>query len=330
MTGIDVLPVNVPVDLHLAADPVCPRSSAFAGYSSPTTPNGARVCLFEYEQATSPAPQTVPVPLTPENGVDPHRQVLAVHEYNHVIFYRRHYVSYEDFVYPVSFYVTGALYGSAQPTQSLCDDQWAKLPHLFHDLCKTIGLDFGDLKQSLIELDQLYQARGGAEWTSIYDYRKILTNLRHADMATTFQVYLADQWPPNLIGDEATIAPEGGTISMYGGWVTLNVPAGAVAAPTTVGYAPTYLIRHPLPAGWSDFAFANLYYFDPVALVQPITLTLKYDPKQIPAGGDESALRLYLAMSSPREEVPGSVVDVVAHTVSAPIMALDRFVIEPQ
>jgi hypothetical protein len=84
-----------------------------------------------------------------------------------------------------------------------------------------------------------------------------------------------------------TITSSGGTLTLAGGKVKLEFPAGAVAADTTIG--ATAISTPPV-----DGVPGTVYEFSPdgITFAKPVRLTVNYDPTQIPAGTLEKQLEL--------------------------------------
>jgi hypothetical protein len=288
------------------------------------------VCLWELEASRKPPPY-VPRALTVENALAREGQVLLVHEYSHVILFLRHEFSYEWLVRALSYRVGGL-------ASSLCDDMNRDFARTGWELCQRHGFDFPLLAPSLTALESVYTSDGGVEdlylglpkSTSGYQYRRILDGLVGAD---TFAACVAGgELHANQCGDSARFAPAGGTVRMYGGAVQWDLPAGAVSTPVQV--EPDSW-RHGLavPEPWGDFMWAHVFAFTPTETVFAINprLTIRYDPTLIPDGGTEASLTLYvMPTNSVARPVLEAQVDVAAHTVSAPLPTLGRYVVAPR
>ncbi len=182
LMGVDVPPELLPVDIHLNGDQVCgPYKPGISTGSAGSYPTGY-VCLFDIEQEYRVRP------FTPDNAILREDQLLLVHEYAHIIFYHRHFASYEDVVKAVSFYIVD---GRTDP----CDEA-LRFPDqglLIYELCKRNGFRFEHLGPSIIQLDNLYSSGGGRmslvrkyPTTSIYQYRLILNDLLGGDTLDAF------------------------------------------------------------------------------------------------------------------------------------------------
>jgi len=335
LAGIDVLPPLAPVDVHVTADPVCgPFSTAIGGYSTLGPDFRGRLCLFTWEWSHPPPPY-LPRPLRVDTAVTLEEQMLFVHEYAHLLFFGRHYISHESVPRALSYHVSGFI---VDP----CDSRLVTyLAHLPYQLCTQLGFGFQHLAPSLRALDALYQAgkgegaaghspiSGGLPETTVYQWRQILDGLLGKDTLPAFLA--ADEYLYNLLGDTVTLTPAGGRFELYRGAVVLELPAGAVGAPVVVTTPPVFTL-YAIPPGWENFAFSIAEQLEPAATVfaRPGTLTLRYDPRYLPSGGAEDTLRLY-AGASPMSlaVVGGSTVDVVAKTVSGPIDRLGTFFAAP-
>ena len=113
-------------------------------------------------------------------------------------------------------------------------------------------------------------------------------------------------------GDEG-IGPNGGTISLASGAVTLSAPAGALSTPVEFTAAPTSAVPTSdllVPGSTYDIGPSG------TTFAVPITLTLSYDPANLPEGVAESELRLHKVVESGWELTANASVNTVAHTVS--------------
>jgi hypothetical protein len=89
---------------------------------------------------------------------------------------------------------------------------------------------------------------------------------------------------------DATIGPAGGTVTAFGGAVSLVIPANALAAATGITIRATNQV--PLDPHWVQ---GTAYEVAPagLAFATPATLTLRYDPALGPSGVAESDLRVH-------------------------------------
>ena len=109
------------------------------------------------------------------------------------------------------------------------------------------------------------------------------------------------------------IGTNGGTLTMLGGAVTIVVPPAAVAQPVTVlvGRATGAPENARLVGGTSYVVGPDGLAFD-----RPSTLTIRYDPAQLPNGTVEASLQLYMVSGDRWTLVGASTVSTASHTVS--------------
>jgi uncharacterized protein YjdB len=109
------------------------------------------------------------------------------------------------------------------------------------------------------------------------------------------------------------IGAAGGTAKSSDGNATVVIPAGALSSNTNVMIAPA---TNPPPN--AALISASAFEFGPTgtSFTTPVTMTIKYDPANIPANVAESSLQLYTYAGSAWVLVPGSSVDVAAHIVT--------------
>jgi WD40 repeat protein len=124
------------------------------------------------------------------------------------------------------------------------------------------------------------------------------------------------------IKDGGVVGPTGATLSVQGGSVALTVPAGALAQPTPIGVEPaTDAPSDSRVIGGTAFTFTP----EGTEFATPASLSIGYAPSAIT--GEENALRLYKASSGGWQEVPGSIVDTAAHTVSGSIGGFSTYAV---
>jgi hypothetical protein len=113
----------------------------------------------------------------------------------------------------------------------------------------------------------------------------------------------------------ALVPVSGGTVSTSDGSVTLTFPAGALASATPVSIRPA--VNPPA----SNSLLGTPYDFGPTGtqFAQPVTVKVKYDPAKLPAGAVLQLIQLYTVAGGSWTVVPGSTVDTIAHTVTAPL-----------
>ena len=115
---------------------------------------------------------------------------------------------------------------------------------------------------------------------------------------------------------------EGGIATLAGGSVTLAVPGGALS--TFVEFTAVQTDAVPT----SDLLVTgSTYEIGPSGTTfnRPATLTLAYDPANIPSGVGESEIRLYEVVGSSWRLLIDTSVDTINHTVSGAIESLGRF-----
>ena len=118
--------------------------------------------------------------------------------------------------------------------------------------------------------------------------------------------------------------PAGGEVSLADGAVNLVFPASAVSEAVVITAEPaTGLPAQPVPIPGTAFAFGP----DGTVFAQPVTLTIGYDPANVPQGVPEEELRLHELVGSAYVEVDAGVVDVANHTVSGAIDGFSVFAI---
>lgn len=117
--------------------------------------------------------------------------------------------------------------------------------------------------------------------------------------------------PPPPAG--TTIGAAGGTVTSTDGNAVLTFPAGALAS--NVAITTAAMTDPPASPG---LLTALAYDFGPSGsqFAQPVTITMHYQPSQVPVGISPIFLRLFLRNGSTWDSVPGSAVDTVAHTVT--------------
>jgi hypothetical protein len=120
-----------------------------------------------------------------------------------------------------------------------------------------------------------------------------------------------------------TVGPAGGTVVAENGAARLVVPPGALS--TTV----TFSLQRAAPASLpSDPRFVpdTAWVVSPnTPFTTPATLVLRYDPARVPAGIDESELRVYGVGPGVWAPVGQSTVDVAADEASGPITRTATF-----
>ncbi|MBV9494095.1 MAG: hypothetical protein JOZ54_07600 [Acidobacteria bacterium] len=321
LMGVDSLPALQPFDIHVANDTWCGNYASgltgdagqYPAYSGRTGSFGCfwyanRTNFFEPFEAQYVS--TVPY------------QLLTVHEYTHTLFYGRHFFSYEDFAKVASFYVSGI--GGAPPITDACAMSLdrvnqGKLPWA---LCQLNGFTYAKLPaamQGLASASLAGQNVVFSNTTSVYGFRKVLNNVLGSD---TSDAFLAAKIDPNEVADDGTLTPGGGRVSLMSGWMSLKLPAGAVAGNVNFHVEEAY----SSPA-FPTLDFNTIYSFTPgpIALLQPVQLTVKYDPSRIRSDIFENTLTLYQFSGGTWLPVSGSRLDVTNQTVTATVTSLGTF-----
>jgi len=173
--GVDVLPELLPVDIHLNDDHFCNYVPGVSTGASASREGGSRVCVWDIEKENR-FPE-----FTPENAIKVKDQGLVVHEYVHVILFKRSPMSSEDIAKAASFYISG--FGD-ELIRDPCHEVLKVHSKLIYELCQQYGLTFDDFTQSIIEMDKLYHQQNYQ--TSLDQYRKILDDILNADTTQAF------------------------------------------------------------------------------------------------------------------------------------------------
>ena len=174
-TGIDVLPIAEPVDIHLTSSVECGdyqeklRRQGYVSRFSGTRPSGvpgvtegSYMCLWEFDD------EQLLFPLNEENAMRIEAQGVLVHEYAHILFYRRSYASPEDFVKALQFRVSGIWDGEGMDWQDFplvtdaCDVRLEISAQSVYQLCTRCGYRMDDLRATVQRIAEIY-ARGDGE-----------------------------------------------------------------------------------------------------------------------------------------------------------------------
>jgi hypothetical protein len=117
----------------------------------------------------------------------------------------------------------------------------------------------------------------------------------------------------------------GGTFTLGGGAVTLVVPAGAVPQDVFL----TAVRATSVPAGVVP---GTAWDFGPDGIVfsAPVTMTIAYDPANVPSGIDEAELRIHKVVNGALVQQNAGLVDLVNKTVSAEVDGFSVLVIFPR
>src|SRR5439155_882061 len=113
-----------------------------------------------------------------------------------------------------------------------------------------------------------------------------------------------------------TVGPGGGTVSAAGGNVTLTFPPGAVSHDIAVTVQPAS--TSPSDPG---VVVGTAYHFGPdgIQFAQPVLLSIKYESSRVPAGVQESSLKLYKVVGDSWRQIAESHVNSDSKVVTAQI-----------
>lgn len=116
-----------------------------------------------------------------------------------------------------------------------------------------------------------------------------------------------------------------GTVASADGIATVEVPAGALSENIAITVTPA---TKPTPN--SLMVIATAYDLGPngTQFAKPLTLTIKYDPAKVPADGGVESLALYHLVNDTWQQVTGSAVDTVAHTIHGSITSFSIYSIQ--
>jgi adhesin/invasin len=129
------------------------------------------------------------------------------------------------------------------------------------------------------------------------------------------------------VKDGGVISPAGTNFSTQGGAVAVSVPAGAVAQTTSLTVSPA---ANP-PANIRLMPGTAFDFGPPGAtFVQPISITIKYNPADVASDTPESGLQLYEVVGSAWRVVAGSTVDLTAKTVTGATSHVGTFAVMMQ
>lgn len=122
-------------------------------------------------------------------------------------------------------------------------------------------------------------------------------------------------------GTVSVIGSDGGTFTSNDGTVTIEVPAGAVEGDIGIIVSPvTDDLNDPDVIRGLAFEFLP----SPYTFVEPVILTVVYDPSSLPTDISEDELRLLAFVGDEWVQLPGSSVDVANSTVSGPLDSFSR------
>jgi hypothetical protein len=111
------------------------------------------------------------------------------------------------------------------------------------------------------------------------------------------------------------VGSDGGTFTSDDGAVTIEVPAGALENDIGITVTPIADNLNPEVVPGTGFEFGP----SPYSFSQPVTLTIVYDPANLPPGSTESSLRILKLVDGEWVAVVGGSVDVTNARASAPI-----------
>lgn len=115
------------------------------------------------------------------------------------------------------------------------------------------------------------------------------------------------------VKDGALVPPTGGTVIAANGKVHIDFPAGALSTSTAITVTPS--VNPPLA---SLLVRGATYDLGPSgSFGQPVTISMTYDPSQLPVGTNESLIGLYVLNGATWQQLSGNYVDVATHTVTA-------------
>ncbi len=174
LTQIDVLPILEPVDIHLTSSVECGNYqeklqrngyvSRFSGgrpQGVPSVTPGSYMCLWEYDD------EQLILPLNEENALRIEAQGVLVHEYAHILFYRRSFASPEGFVQALQLYVSGAWDGEARGRTNFprmtdaCNPELERRVTDVYLLCSRCGFQMHDFRTVLQQVSDLYTREAG-------------------------------------------------------------------------------------------------------------------------------------------------------------------------
>jgi alpha-tubulin suppressor-like RCC1 family protein len=121
------------------------------------------------------------------------------------------------------------------------------------------------------------------------------------------------------------VGAAGGTVNGGAGDATVEIPAGALSGTTRVSVETV----EPGPA--DARVVGEVYDFGPdgTTFASPVTITLKYDPQDLPAGVSDRLLRLHTFVNGQWQVIPGSTVNSTEHTVSGATSHFSSYAVLP-
>jgi alpha-tubulin suppressor-like RCC1 family protein len=239
---------------------------------------------------------------------------------------------------------SGTFDGSLSPVVEICQWTGSACALLVARFTTTTGP--GSETVRLDAADELYVAnwrtdRFHLDPAKTYRIRVLVTGaeLGHADVdvvvkSTELKTVNAAAYVPLLNGTTLAVkfrieqgavfvvGPAGGTVSAFGGLVTLAFPPGALAALTGITILPA--TNYPTPL---NLVPGTVYQLGPDGTVfsEPVQLTIEYDPAQLPPGASAPLLGIHKLINGAWVRVPGSIVDLVHETVTAPLQGFSGY-----
>ena len=122
------------------------------------------------------------------------------------------------------------------------------------------------------------------------------------------------------------VGVNGGTVVSADGIATLTIPPGALDRTVNIAIDP----YQPQP-GDPPAIPGTAYYFNPTGtqFALPLTLTVNYDPAQLPPGADETQLRIYKLHPDGTQDFAAGSVDLNARTVTGEIRSFSPRLVAP-
>ena len=182
--------------------------------------------------------------------------------------------------------------------------------------------------------------RVGIDVASLYriTVKVVNTELGHTDISfhtgaagsSSVASFQAGQTVPIRVriekGAVGVVPPSGGTAVLNGGQVSLTFPAGAVTSPIAVTATP---VAPGTPAAPDASVLAGTQYDfqpSPTTFAQPVMLTLSY-PTVLPPNLKAARLAVCKLIDEACVPLPGSVVNVAARTVTAPVSGFSSYAV---
>lgn len=214
LTGVDVLPEMVPVDIHFMGDGTCGHlGNGPLGFTDYYPPKRPIICSYLFDYAQGPNGGTY----TAEFATRADQQTLFIHEYLHLIFFGRLAKSVEsihDFVTPLAIYISFT--GQSDYEIDPCRYHPQSPPgdfggYLLQNLCTQNGFRLDEFAPLMAGLDQLYQSGAGQiqeegfqhPSPSPAQFRGILNQVTGSD---TRQAFIDACWPASLFGETYTLS----------------------------------------------------------------------------------------------------------------------------